>query len=75
MVIGTVVGVYVNPGMLTSDNRIDINKLNLIARLGYNSFAKITEDFEMKRPEHFGLFKEVNQSQKNDDDVCLLAKR
>lgn len=73
MVIAKVVGVHVNPRMLT-DNRIDINKLNLIARLGYNSFAKITEDFAMKRPEHFGLFKKVNQSQKNDDDVCLLAK-
>lgn len=51
MVIGTVVGIHVNPNILTSDNRIDINKVNLIARLGYNSFAKITEDFEMKRPE------------------------
>lgn len=75
MVIGKVVGVHLNPNILTSDNRIDINKINLIARLGYNSFAKITEGFEMKRPENLGLFKKANTLHKVENTtVCTLSK-
>lgn len=50
MVIGKVIGIHLNPEILTTDQRIDTNKLNLIARLGYNSYTKIETDFELIRP-------------------------
>lgn len=62
MIIGKVMGIHVNSAILTVDNRIDLNKMNLIARLGYNSFAKISEDFEMKRPENLNLYNSSKRS-------------
>ncbi|MFJ1269713.1 flavin reductase family protein [Legionella lytica] len=50
MVIGKVVGIHLNPEILTQNQRIDTNKLNLIARLGYNAYSKVEADFELIRP-------------------------
>ncbi len=50
MVLAKVVGIHLDPDILTLDNRIDINKLNLIARLGYNKYTKVKAHFELKRP-------------------------
>jgi flavin reductase (DIM6/NTAB) family NADH-FMN oxidoreductase RutF len=50
MVIGRVLGIHINPQVMT-DGRIDISKLEPIARLGYNDYAKITHDiFTLIRP-------------------------
>lgn len=50
MVLGEVVGIHVDPKVLTQDKRIDTNKLNLIARLGYNKYTKIKSHFKLKNP-------------------------
>jgi len=50
MVLGQVVGIHVAPNVLTQDKRIDINKLNLIARLGYNKYTQIKSHFKLKNP-------------------------
>lgn len=50
MVIGKVIGIHIDPEILTRDKRIDTNKLNLIARVGYNSYTKVKAHFELKRP-------------------------
>lgn len=50
MVLGEVVGIHLDPNVITQDQRIDTNKLNLIARLGYNNYAKIRAHFELNRP-------------------------
>lgn len=50
MVIGEVVGIHVDPNILTHDKRIDTSKLNLIARLGYNRYTKIKKHFKLNSP-------------------------
>lgn len=49
MVLGKVIGLYINPYIM-SDGLIDINKIQPIARLGYNDYAKIENIFTMLRP-------------------------
>ncbi len=50
MVIGKVLGIHVDPSVMT-EGRIDIAKLQPIARLGYNDYVKVEKDvFEMIRP-------------------------
>jgi flavin reductase (DIM6/NTAB) family NADH-FMN oxidoreductase RutF len=49
MVLGKVVGIHLNPKILTENKQINTNKLNLIARLGYNTYAKVKSHFELKR--------------------------
>lgn len=50
MVLGEVVGIHLDPNILTQDKRIDTSKLNLIARLGYNNYTKIKAHFKLKSP-------------------------
>ncbi|CAM4418150.1 MAG: hypothetical protein LEGION0403_FIIPPAGN_02126 [Legionella sp.] len=50
MIIGKVIGIHLDPEILTKDKRIDTNKLNLIARVGYNSYTKVKAHFELNRP-------------------------
>jgi flavin reductase (DIM6/NTAB) family NADH-FMN oxidoreductase RutF len=51
MVIGKVVGIHIREEILT-DGKVDIAKLQPIARLGYNDYAKISTDiFSMIRPQ------------------------
>ncbi len=50
MVIGKVLGIHVNPSVIT-EGRIDMTKLQPIARLGYNDYVKVEKDiFEIIRP-------------------------
>lgn len=49
MVLGEVVGVHIDPVILTN-GRVDLAKLRPIARLGYMDYAVISETFEMLRP-------------------------
>jgi len=48
VVIGHVIGIHISNDVLT-DGKIDIGKLEPIARLGYNQYAKIVEVFTMKK--------------------------
>ena len=50
MVIAKVVGIHLDPDILTKDKRIDTNKLNLIARVGYNAYTRVKAHFELNRP-------------------------
>lgn len=50
MIIAKVVGIHLNPDILTKDKRIDTNKLNVIARVGYNAYTKVKAHFELNRP-------------------------
>ena len=49
MVLGHVVGVYIDENII-NEGKIDVTKLQPIARLGYNEYAVINEVFKMNRP-------------------------
>lgn len=49
IVLGQVVGIYIDDTIIY-DGKIDITKLEPIARLGYNEYAVIKEIFKMNRP-------------------------
>ena len=50
MVIGKVIGIHIQPEVMTH-GRVDLAKLQPIARLGYNDYAKIVNDiFVLIRP-------------------------
>ncbi len=48
LVLGHVIGIYIDDKII-SNGKIDINKLEPIARLGYNEYAVIREVFKMNR--------------------------
>lgn len=48
VVIGHVVGIYIDDSVIV-DGKIIINKLDPIARLGYNEYARIIESFTMQK--------------------------
>lgn len=50
MVIAKVLGIHVNSDLLTEDKRINTNKLNLIARVGYNAYTRVKAHFDLNRP-------------------------
>lgn len=50
MVIGEVVGVHIDEDYLTADGRLDVLKLNPVARMGYMDYTTVTEKWEMNRP-------------------------
>lgn len=50
MVLGEVVGVYVDEGILKS-GRVDAANFRLLARLGYMDYAVVERVFELQRPE------------------------
>ena len=54
MVIGSVIGIHVNPDYMTEDSKIDVEKIQPIARLGYNDYVKIEKVFNMIRPKKLG---------------------
>lgn len=49
MVIGEVVGVYIDEAVMT-DGQFDIVKAGTLSRLGYMDYAAVTETFVMRRP-------------------------
>jgi flavin reductase (DIM6/NTAB) family NADH-FMN oxidoreductase RutF len=50
LVIGHVVGVYIDEAYLTADGRFDITKARPIARCGYADYAVVNEVFSLQRP-------------------------
>jgi flavin reductase (DIM6/NTAB) family NADH-FMN oxidoreductase RutF len=52
MIIGTVVAMHINPNFLTKDGKVDYDKLQLIARLGYNDYLVLDtkNTFKSSRP-------------------------
>jgi len=49
MVIGEVVGVHIDDGILT-DGMVDVSKFRLVARLGYNDYTAVDTVFTIDRP-------------------------
>jgi flavin reductase (DIM6/NTAB) family NADH-FMN oxidoreductase RutF len=49
MVIGRIIGVHI-ADELFADGKVDPRRLDAIARLGYNQYARVTEVFAMTRP-------------------------
>jgi flavin reductase (DIM6/NTAB) family NADH-FMN oxidoreductase RutF len=50
VVIGKVVGIHIDDGVLTGDGKIDVSKTQPIARCGYYDYAVVTETFQMIVP-------------------------
>ena len=50
LVLGEVLGVHIREDCLT-DGRFDLTKVQPLARLGYRDYAKVTELFELRRPD------------------------
>jgi len=50
MVIGEVIGIYINNKFIKRD-RIDSISMNYIARLGYSEYTKVSNKFKLKRKE------------------------
>jgi flavin reductase (DIM6/NTAB) family NADH-FMN oxidoreductase RutF len=51
LVIGEVVAMHVDDGVLDDKGRVDPRKLRTIARLGADYYCRTTDLFEMKRPQ------------------------
>lgn len=49
VVIGRVVAVHIDDGVLTADGRVDVLKMRPIARLGYKDYAAIEAVFQMEK--------------------------
>jgi flavin reductase (DIM6/NTAB) family NADH-FMN oxidoreductase RutF len=50
VVIGTVVHLHIDEGMLIGEDKIDLAKLNPIGRLAGNSYVRVTDIFDLERP-------------------------
>jgi flavin reductase (DIM6/NTAB) family NADH-FMN oxidoreductase RutF len=49
LVIGQVVGVHIDDAVVTEDGRIDVLKIQPIARLGYKDYARVDAIFQMDK--------------------------
>jgi len=49
VVIGRVVAIHIDDGALTADGRVDVVKLQPIARLGYKDYACVESVFQMEK--------------------------
>jgi len=54
MVIGQVVGIHIDPAVVTAAGRIDMQKAAPLARLGYRDYCDGATVFEMVRPKWSG---------------------
>ena len=52
MIFGEVVGIHIDDSILTDEGLVDIRKMGIISRLGYNDYARVDADsvFSMERP-------------------------
>ncbi|OCT48723.1 hypothetical protein CLCR_04576 [Cladophialophora carrionii] len=50
VVVGKVVGIHIDEGVLTDDGKIDVTKTQPIARCGYYDYAVVKETFQMIVP-------------------------
>jgi flavin reductase (DIM6/NTAB) family NADH-FMN oxidoreductase RutF len=48
LIIGEVVGIHIRDDALTDDGRIDVARLQPLARLGYLDYTRVTERFELE---------------------------
>lgn len=48
LIIGEVIGIHIRDDALTEDGRIDIPRLQPLARLGYLDYTRVTERFELE---------------------------
>ena len=48
IVVGRVVGIHISDAALTDDGRVDVARLQPLARLGYLDYAAISEKFEIQ---------------------------
>jgi flavin reductase (DIM6/NTAB) family NADH-FMN oxidoreductase RutF len=51
LVLGEVVGVYIDDSLIGSNGRIDSIALAQVARLGYHDYTNVTSIYEMRRPD------------------------
>ncbi|MEM9605601.1 MAG: flavin reductase family protein [Pseudomonadota bacterium] len=50
LVIGEVVGVHLDPAVITDDGMFDVQRYEPVARLGYRDYSSVTDVFSLKRP-------------------------
>ena len=50
---GEVIGIHIDDSVLTDEGLVDIRKMGVISRLGYNDYARVDAEsvFSMERPE------------------------
>jgi flavin reductase (DIM6/NTAB) family NADH-FMN oxidoreductase RutF len=51
LVLGEVIGVYIDDALIGSNGRIDSIALGQVARLGYNDYTNVASVYEMRRPD------------------------
>ncbi len=51
LVLGEVVGVYIDDSLIGNNGRIDSIALGQVARLGYHDYTNVTSIYEMRRPD------------------------
>lgn len=53
VIFGEVVGIHIDDGFITDEGLVDVAKMLVIGRLGYNDYARVDGDslFTMNRPE------------------------
>ncbi len=52
-IFGEVIGIHIDDDVINEEGLVDIRKMAVIGRLGYNDYARVDEEsiFSMKRPE------------------------
>ena len=50
MIFATVETIHIDDAVITVDGRLDIEKIEPIARLGYFDYTVVTDTFEMQVP-------------------------
>ena len=48
LIIGEVVGIHMRDDAITEDGRLDVPRLQPLARLGYLDYTRVTECFELE---------------------------
>ena len=54
VIFGQVVGVHLNSNIINKDGKIDLKKINVVARLGYNEYTFVDNIFTLDRPKNSG---------------------
>lgn len=54
VIFGQVVGVHLNSTIINKDGKIDLKKINVVARLGYNEYTIVENIFTLERPKNPG---------------------
>ena len=54
IIFGQVVGVHLNSNIINKEGKIDLKKINVVARLGYNEYTIVNNIFTLDRPKNSG---------------------